>query len=56
MLRPVFLVISIVTLAWSIGREGLNRRNIIRAVVCGGLLAWSQYTKQAPNIEGHSCH
>ncbi|PLN83954.1 hypothetical protein BDW42DRAFT_163917 [Aspergillus taichungensis] len=57
-LRPVFLAISVVTLAWSVVREGLSRRNLGRAVVCVALLAWAQYRGQQEHqpVTGHSCH
>ena len=57
-LRPVFLAITIMTLTCSIVREGLSRRDIGRAIICAGLLAWAQYSGQQPHqpVTGHSCH
>jgi hypothetical protein len=52
-----FLAISLVTLAWRIGREGFSRSNIRRAVICASLLAWSQYNQRVQVAESHhNCH
>ncbi|KAG2007969.1 hypothetical protein GB937_008163 [Aspergillus fischeri] len=56
-LRPLFLAVSVLTLAWSISRQGLNRSNLRRAIICACLLAWSQYSERAQSAKGHhSCH
>ncbi|GFF87324.1 hypothetical protein IFM53868_05110 [Aspergillus udagawae] len=56
-LRPFFLAVSVLTLAWSISRQGLNKSNLRRAIICACLLAWSQYSQRAQPAKGHhSCH
>ena len=60
-LRHVFLIISILSLAWGIWREGLSRRMVRRAVISGGMVAWGQYSKRVEVAGGHhdghhSCH
>ena len=56
-LRPLFLAVSVLTLAWSISQQGLNKSNLRRAIICACLLAWSQYSEQAQSTKGHhSCH
>lgn len=44
-LRPIFLGISIITLMLSTRRDGFDGRNIARAIICAGLLAWT-YSSQ----------
>lgn len=53
-LRFFFLAISILTLSASIAREGFSRGNIRRAIICAGLLVWTQYSQR---VQGYySCH
>ena len=53
-LRFFFVAISILTLSASIAREGFSRGNIRRAIICAGLLVWTQYSQR---VQGHhSCH
>ncbi|RJE22472.1 hypothetical protein PHISCL_05204 [Aspergillus sclerotialis] len=53
-LRPIFLAISILTLAYSVARDGFTRSNIRRAIICACLAAWAQFKQRAPGH--HSCH
>ncbi|KAE8360067.1 hypothetical protein BDV27DRAFT_135122 [Aspergillus caelatus] len=57
-LRPFFLAISIITLAWGIRREGLSRGMVRRAIISVILVAWQGYNqrRQAVNGHHHSCH
>ncbi|BCS25327.1 uncharacterized protein APUU_50038A [Aspergillus puulaauensis] len=53
-LRFFFLAISVLTLSASIAREGFSRGNVRRAIICAGLLVWTQYSQRAQ--AHHSCH
>ena len=53
-LRFFFLAVSVLTLSVSIAREGFSRGNIRRAVICAGLLAWTQYSQRSQGH--HGCH
>ncbi|OJJ57941.1 hypothetical protein ASPSYDRAFT_45918 [Aspergillus sydowii CBS 593.65] len=53
-LRFFFLAVSVLTLSASIAREGFSRGNIRRAIICAGLLAWTQYSQRSQ--DHHGCH
>lgn len=53
-LRFFFLAISVLTLSASIAREGFSRGNVRRAIICAGLLVWTQYSQRVQ--ADHSCH
>lgn len=53
-LRFFFLAVSVLTLSASIALEGFSHGNIRRAIICAGLLVWTQYSQWSQGH--HGCH